>query len=303
MSPVRTPRGEIPERVTASHPCPLCERERWCCYWADGTVLCTSYPSDKPVSTGWVHKPNGEVRMTKDAEKAAAVDRQRIVKFVAAACAKVTSADKRRIARLLGVPEFAVAESPGVFTGRDAGGPFDGFVMSSPDPSTGLWTACGYSRRYADGSKKAVGRLGLFLPPAVAAGGGVLFVVEGASDVLAMYGAGLEAVGRPSNIAGSELVTEYVFGYPAGTWRAVVVVAENDEKEDGLSPGLSGSCAVADRVRAAMRAAKRPMPVFVRSMLGAAKDPRAWFKLSGYSEASAGSLHSHLTAGIRRAES
>jgi len=288
---------EIPERVTASRPCVVCGRPDWCCYWSDGTALCARVWSDRPAgSAGWVHKTNaGAAVATRTAEQEAA-DRAKIARHVRLAASALTAGDVDRIAASLKVPVPAVRAMAGVFVGDDGGGPFDGYAMSSPDDGGG-WGVCGYSRRYGDGSKKTIGRAGLFFPGLMPPGD-VLFVVEGYSDVMAMYAAGLPAVGRPSNIAGAELVTRFVAERVAGDWRAVVVVAENDEHPDGLWPGMTGAVAVADRVRAGLKAVKAGRPVYVRRVPEAAKDPRAWFQLSGYSKAACDTLRKVLTAGV-----
>jgi len=305
---------EIPDRVTSGHPCPVCGRGSWCCYWSDGTVLCARVSSEKSTPSGWVHKPNGRGEVAPDELKREAAERQRIVDRIRRGVGETPPTEFGRIASALRVPLAKVESMAGVFIGWDGetGEAWDGFPMWSPDPSRGgEWAWCGWSRRYAGGKKKSVGKSGLFLP-GTQPDGDVLYVVEGYSDVLAMAGAGLPAVGRPSNIAGSDLIVQYVRLHRK--WRAVVVVAENDEKADGLHPGLTGAVTVADRVRAGLNPrvagkdatldenTRRVTPVFVRRMPGVYKDPRQWFSQKGYDRVAVNSLVSQLTAGIQLPE-
>jgi hypothetical protein len=234
-----------------------------------------------------------------DRRAAEADERRRVGAMIRAGIKGTRDSDLDGLAGSLGLPAAAVYGLDGVFLGSDKGGQYFGFPMRSPDPSAdGSWGWCGFSRRYGR-EKKTLGRAGLFLPVAQPAGQ-VLYVVEGASDVAAMVHAGLPAVGRPSNIAGSELIDLYVRTHPDGSGRkVVVVVAENDEKPSGLAPGLSGAVAVADRVRASLAFHKVPLPVFVRRMPGVVKDPREWFKHNGFNEVSVRSLVSSLTSAIK----
>lgn len=234
-----------------------------------------------------------------DRKAADAKDRLGIQAAIRAGLKVTRDAMLDRLAVVLGLPAPAVYGLDSVFVGSDGGGAYFGFPMRSPDPAAGgAWTWCGFSRRYAD-AKKTLGRCGLFLP-AGQPSGDVLYVVEGASDVAAMCLAGLPAVGRPSNIAGAAEVEAYVRHGPDGSqWKAVVVVAENDEKPSGLFPGLSGSVAVADRVRAGLEHGKCPVPVFVRRMPGVVKDAREWFKAKGFGDVSVRSLVSDLTSSIQ----
>ncbi len=65
------------ERVTAQHPCPVCDRPKWCSVSDDGAwVICMTVPSDRPTKDGkgWLHRlgagapTNGRVKHKTAAE-------------------------------------------------------------------------------------------------------------------------------------------------------------------------------------------------------------------------------------------
>lgn len=290
-------RTESWERVTDRRPCPVCGRKSYCGFLPSGrAVHCTKVSSGHPTSTGWTHYADGDRTMSESATKSDAAERAKIVERIRQGASQTPQVEFGRIASYLLVPLGQVEAMGGIFLGWDGetGEAWDGFPMWSPDPS-GSWGWCGWSRRYAGGKKKSVGKSGLFLTGQQPVGD-ILYVVEGYSDVLAMAGAGLPAVGRPSNIAGSDLIVKYVQLHRK--WKAVVVVAENDEKPDGLWPGGTGSVVVADRVRAALKSENAPVPVFARRMPEPFKDPREWFRNRGYSRQSVAALNSFLCKGV-----
>ena len=98
---------------------------------------------------------------------------------------------------------------------------------------------------------------------------GPVFLVEGASDTLALTAAGLSAVGRPSNTGGCEHLTKLLAHLPSD--REIVVVGENDKKESGEWPGREG----AERVSATLTQ-KFGRPVGWVLPPDGVKDVRAW---------------------------
>lgn len=117
----------------------------------------------------------------------------------------------------------------------------------------------GYTLRYADGAKRNHGRRGLSLTPAwlsAGAGDGAIYLVEGASDTLAMLSMGLAAVGRPSNTGGVDHLVDLLTSIDPH--RRIVVVGENDAKADGTWPGREGAEATAAKL-----AARLARPVYV----------------------------------------
>ncbi len=95
----------------------------------------------------------------------------------------------------------------------------------------------GLLRRYEDPAREkrlvAGGRRGLTLASGWDAMPGPIYVVEGASDVAALLGVGLCAIGRPNNRGGADDLAELLDGDP----REIVVFGERDARPDGVWPG------------------------------------------------------------------
>lgn len=104
----------------------------------------------------------------------------------------------------------------------------------------------GITERYADGTKKMLkgGHRGLTIPENWQNKPGPVFIVEGASDTLAMSLACLNVIGRPSNTGGAELLAKLLCHFE----RDIVIVAENDTKENGQWPGREGAETVAKKL-------------------------------------------------------
>jgi hypothetical protein len=143
-----------------------------------------------------------------------------------------------------------------LFPERDAAGMIIG--VSTRDPKG--------DKRQLTGSHR-----GLIYDPAMPLEGTIL-IPEGASDVATALSMGLAAVGRPSNCGGAEhladlLKTALLDG------AKVVLLGENDRKEDGRWPGKEGAEAVAKRLRVAWGAA---VPILYPP--DGAKDLRSWVR-------------------------
>ena len=103
---------------------------------------------------------------------------------------------------------------------------------------------------------RAGGSRGLTIPDGWIDRPGPVLLVEGPSDTLAATAAGLAAVGRPSNTGGVGHLAGLLAGMSAD--REILVVGENDRKDNGSWPGRDG----ADRTAAAL-AAELGRPVMV----------------------------------------
>jgi hypothetical protein len=108
---------------------------------------------------------------------------------------------------------------------------------------------------------------------------GTVYVVEGASDVLAWTVCGLLVVGRPNNTGGAELLGELLERHPA---LRIVVMGENDQRPDerpGAKPGAirwPGQEGV-ERVSADL-ANLLKRPVYTAFPPDGTKDGREWVK-------------------------
>jgi replicative DNA helicase len=174
---------------------------------------------------------------------------------------------RRELADYLGLPEATLATFPLLgFDPEDRKGPCWTFPeVDAAGRVTGL------NRRYRDGDKKAApGSLrGLTVPQDWDRRGGDLYLPEGPSDVLALTAMGLAAVGRPSNLAGVELLAELLKDVPAE--RVIVVLGEYDPNEKGKWSGLEGAVKTAEAL-----AEKLGRPVSWALPPDKAKDARAW---------------------------
>ena len=113
------------------------------------------------------------------------------------------------------------------------------------------------------------GKRGLSVPAGCRDRPGPVLVVEGPTDALALTAAGLAAVGRPSAAGG--------VGHLAGLLadldpaRDVLVVGENDRKDDGSWPGRAGAESIARGLAGTLG-----RPVKVAYPPDGAKDVRDW---------------------------
>lgn len=105
------------------------------------------------------------------------------------------------------------------------------------------------TRRFRGGKQMVMagGRRGLTLPNGWQDKPGPVFVMEGASDTLAMTHTGLNCVGRPSNSGGADMLTTVLHGRTVAC--DIVVVGENDIKTNGDWPGRTGAERVAKTER------------------------------------------------------
>lgn len=261
-------RGKM-RRVSASNPCPICDRPDWCLVAPDGcAVICTRTESAKRCGdAGWLH------RLAEPVPRASTVNRKPIgapkdwPALAAAFAAKLDHDRRAKLAAKLGLPAGALDALPLLgFNPDDPAGAC--FTFAECDP-TGR--PIGLNRRFRDGSKKAMSgaKRGLTLPTGWRDRPGSVFVVEGPTDAAALTAAGLSAVGRPSNAGGVALLADLLRDLDPE--RDVIVLGENDEKPDGKWPGRTGAQSVARGLAAALR---RP----VRWALPPtdAKDVRDW---------------------------
>ncbi|MBA4062992.1 MAG: hypothetical protein C0501_04655 [Isosphaera sp.] len=182
-----------------------------------------------------------------------------------------TAEARQELASRLGLPPAAFDALPllGVSGGRAAGR-----VFAFPEcDATGRVVGITERIPEPDGTEakkmRSGGGRGLTVPNGWRDRPGPVLLVEGASDTLALTVAGLGAVGRPSNTGGVEHLAALLADLPVD--RKVVVVGENDRKEDGSWPGREGSERVASTLRSRLGRG-----VMVAMPPDGAKDVRAW---------------------------
>ncbi|MGB7158224.1 MAG: phage/plasmid primase, P4 family [Tepidisphaeraceae bacterium] len=147
----------------------------------------------------------------------------------------------------------------------------DGCVHSSEDPTDPKAVLCirvrqGSVKTISKGSlpsylhiRKAAGRISCAGVSPLADNSGPVLIVEGASDCLAAFDLGFDAVGRPSNLACLPELCDLIRG------REVIIVGENDRKwseaaQKYLEPGRDGMTAAFQAVRGAAKSASMLMP-------------------------------------------
>lgn len=106
-------------------------------------------------------------------------------------------------------------------------------------------------------------------PVCALAGEGTVLVVEGASDTAAAIGLGLAAVGRPSNLACMDMLSDLLRG------RTAIIIGENDRKPDGKEPGKEGMIATFQTLKRVCKGTRMVMPP------ATVKDLRAWVAKAG----------------------
>jgi hypothetical protein len=131
----------------------------------------------------------------------------------------------------------------------------------------------GINARYESGQKKRLfgSRSGLTHADSWNVGEGPILLPEGASDTAALMTIGLNAVGRPSNAGGVDLLIDLLFEIPIQ--RGIVVIGERDKKTDGKWPGRGGAISTATRLAEAFE-----RPIDWAFPPDNAKDSRAWLK-------------------------
>lgn len=243
---------EVMVRVNVHRRCPICNKPDWCLVRPDGTgAICKRVTSDRKCGNdaGYFHRigepRNKRMTTTTKPRQQDTTDWAKAAKRMADG---IENADRRILDATLGLPSGTVERfMPMVgFNGEDVNGQCWTVPMVN-----GAEQVVGISRRYTSGAKKSLGNNGLFVPAGWRTTPGPVFVVEGASDTLAMAAAGLCAVGRFSNNGGVGMLIALLHDLDEG--RPVIVVGERDLKDDGQFPGLA-CCIVAKELKQALRA-------------------------------------------------
>lgn len=250
-------------RASASRPCPVCGAgTKGCSATDDDLHICRGEPraewrrlTQASDAAGFHHyRTGGEFAPTQRAHPLPSTPTVPAKNWRAEAerFARDLTPDRRQqLADLLGLPVQCLAAFPFVgYSDDPREGPCFTFTEHAPN---GAITAI--NRRVIDPpagapNKKVIqgGRRGLYQSRGWRDGPGPVLLPEGASDVLALVAVGLKAVGRPSNTGGVELLAELL----ADEARDVIVLGENDRKDDGKWPGREGAEATAQKLADAL---------------------------------------------------
>lgn len=260
-------------RSNRQRPCPVCGKHDWCLV-GEAACLCARVESgDRRGGAGWLHRfhERKERPAVTPTRPPATTDWQK----VAEGLSRAVRPDYRVfLARHLGLPDHGLDCYPLLGFGGDGSDRF----FSFPEVN-GRGEVVGVCRRFKSGKKvqMAGGGRGLSVPKAFDPRGcRVVFVVEGPTDVAAMWCAGLAAVGRPSNTGGVNDLAVLLEGCPDDC--RIVVVGENDEKENRDWPGLTGAASVAGQVATILcrRPGSQRFPVTWALCPDGVKDVREW---------------------------
>ncbi len=266
--------------VTRRNICPICGKPDWCRVSEDGKLaLChrhASHPALGPGRPGstrlgphWSYRIDDPTTVAPYRDRAPA-HRADVSALAASFAAGRTAEHDAALAREIGVPAWSFdACAPDRGWCDDVGA----HVLIEHD---GDLRPVGLQRRSPSGNQRAVRGTsrGLTVPAdfrdrIAAAPSGTLYVVEGATDVLAMHAAGLLAVGRCTAAGGVADLARLFRDLPDG-WRVVVVV-EHDRRWGGRWAGRAGAYRVGSELSAALGRA-----VSATYTPDEIKDVRAW---------------------------
>ena len=278
--------------VSASNPCPVCNKPDWCLVAADGSAaICKRVESvTRCGEAGCLHKLAQHVEGAPVPVKKQTSAPKDWPALAAKFAANLDAVRGKNLAAKLGLPADALDALLLLgYNPDDAGGRC--FTFAEVDAAGNV---VGLLRRFSDGSKKAMhgSQRGLTLPTDWRDRPGPVFVVEGPTDTTAMTAAGLAAVGRPSNSGGEKMLAELFRDLDVG--REIVVVGENDRKDGGAWPGRDGALSIARGLASALH-----RPVRWALPPADAKDVRDW--LTAQARAAlpwverGAELHSHMT--------
>ncbi len=198
--------------------------------------------------------------------------------FAALAMARVPSFNgtvRRYLADWWGIPESAFDLMPGIgaWLTKDRPDPGGGWTFPETDANGNI---IGFMERYlkepSRKSRPSGSQMGVYISTGWKERAGAIYLVEGASDTLAMSAAGLAALGRPSSKSSGKAIgylAELLRDVPAT--RPIIVFGENDRKPDGTWPGREGAEHTAAKLITTLK-----RDVLIVYPPAPAKDVRVW---------------------------
>jgi hypothetical protein len=273
------------QRTSKDRPCPKCGRQSWCYFLAAGDAVWCGRESHggRPCKGGWIHKLDGATSAAPATRPPAApVDRTAIAKFARDARRTCTTDQVRALAQELAVgPDALERLGAGWATWEQVE------ALDTRCNHRGLWTfpmsrpmdprpaVVGVRVRTPDhkGKFSVTGSdgSGLFIPTGLQPRG-LLIAPEGPTSTAALLTAGFAAVGRPNCRAGGAYLGQLCRRLRPAT---LVILGDNDLKDDGRWPGREGAEAVAAELEAAVADTRVVLPP------DGVKDARDWLARDG----------------------
>ena len=237
-------------RTTRSNPCKVCGKHGWCSVTADGAVAKCMYVEEgafKSAEDGsglaYFHRliddPDWRSRPRTDRPKPAPREPKASIAELALTATQNTSTQTiDKLAEELGLSRMALINM-GVGWARADQLQALGTKCKGP----GCWTfpmrdkggeqIIGVRLRSTDGFKYAVdgSMQGIFVPHELGQSGKpIVIVTEGPTDCAALLDMGFDAIGRPSNTAGTDLIRNLIITRTNSCkWGEVVILIDRDK--------------------------------------------------------------------------
>lgn len=277
--------------VRQDRPCAVCGGIQSCSVGTDGLIMCRRRSGPQPgfsyhgqatkdpqwalyraspgnLGNGTVNDPPPHAKIT--GRKGNAPNSGPALPWLDMAREYAAGLDAQRrsdLASHLGLPCWALEALPLLGANRDTR---LGWVWTFPEVD-GQENVIGINRRTAGGKQQVVAkaRRGLTVPRGWDESGEPVYLVEGASDVLALAALGLVGIGRPSCRGGIEELHELLATLKPA--RQIVVLGEWDARPDGSWPGRDGALFTAQQLSARLK-----REVFWAMVPDGKKDVRQW---------------------------
>jgi hypothetical protein len=288
------------KEVTKGQPCELCGTTKGCSTGSDGLYFCqhsrgdvsafveigpcrrnTHFHMYRKVGDPLLYKNQGAAERStppqgRKEERLENQGNDALVEKAKTFVAQFSQASRDELAERLGLPESCFSALPllGAYP-RER----NGACWIFPEVN-GQGVLIGLTRRWRNGQKASMlgSKRGICMPKGWHDGDGPIFMPEGASDTLTLVALGLNALGRPSDSAGTKHLVDALDSLDKT--RSLVVLGENDAKADGSWPGRDNARVTA---RALQELLKRK--VFWTLPPNGAKDVREWAtKLVGHDQ-------------------
>lgn len=226
--------------VSKETPCPICGNSAWCAL-GDYKIKCMRVQSSHAsIDGGWYHdyadKPKKEfvARERKEEKRidALAIMREMIID------SNNIGIKYENISSCLGVSEHSLGLLETAWSRKH-----NAYAFPMRD---GQANVIGIRLRHYDGFKWCVpgSHTGIFIPTCDKQK--VVYLCEGPTNTAAALTMGLFAIGRPNNTGGGEYISEYLNSIGV---RRAVIVADHDDKHNGLRPGLQGAQLLKKKLR------------------------------------------------------